>query len=53
MQHLSKKEPTGNFKWALALILVLGLVALIRCPAQDIPALVQAFGSWIPFQVQI
>ena len=29
MQHLKMKDPTGNIKWALALILVLGLTALI------------------------
>jgi hypothetical protein len=53
MHHLGKKEPTGNFKWVLALILVLGLVALIKCPPQEIPALVQAFASWIPFRIQV
>ena len=53
MQHLKMKDPTGNIKWALALILVLGLTALIKCPPREIPALVQAFGSWIPFRVQL
>ena len=53
MHHLGKKEPTGNFKWVIALVLVLGLVALIKCPAQEIPALVQAFGSWIPIRIQV
>ena len=41
---------------ALALvlvILVLGLVALIRCPAQEIPAAIQAFGSWLRISIQI
>jgi hypothetical protein len=53
MQHLTKKGPTGNFRWVIALVLVLGLVALIKCPAQEIPALVQAFGSWIPIRLQL
>jgi hypothetical protein len=28
-------------------LLILGLVALTRCPAGDIPAVVHAFGSWL------
>jgi hypothetical protein len=28
-------------------LLVLGLVALIRCPATDIPDVIRAFGTWV------
>jgi hypothetical protein len=35
------------------LILVLGLVALIRCHAQDIPAVIQALGSWLRISIHI
>jgi hypothetical protein len=39
---------------ALALVvLALGLVALIRCPAQDIPSVIRAFGSWLRISITI
>jgi hypothetical protein len=30
------------------LVLVLGLVAELRCPSQELPAVIQAFTSWVP-----
>jgi hypothetical protein len=29
------------------MILTMGLVAEFRCPPQDIPAVIRAFGSWL------
>jgi hypothetical protein len=34
-------------------VLVIALVALIRCPAVDIPAVIQAFGSWLRISISI
>jgi hypothetical protein len=34
-------------------VLVLGLVALIRCPAADIPAVIRAFGAWLQVSVRV
>jgi hypothetical protein len=48
-----KNRPTAAVVVLALLILVLGLVALIRCPAQDIPALIQAFGSWLRISIQV
>jgi hypothetical protein len=32
-------------------VLVLGLVALLRCPETDIAAVIQAFGSWLQVHI--
>lgn len=45
--------PTATALAFALVILVLGLVALIRCPAQEIAAVVQAFGSWLRISIQI
>jgi len=34
-------------------VLAIALVALIRCPAVDIPAVIQAFGSWLRISISI
>jgi len=34
-------------------ILVIALVAIIRCPATDIPAVIRALGSWLHVSVSI
>jgi hypothetical protein len=34
-------------------VLVIALVALIRCPAADIPAVIRAFGSWLRISIPI
>lgn len=34
-------------------MLVIALVAIIRCPAADIPAVIRAFGSWVRVSVSI
>ena len=32
-------------------VLILGLVALIRCPATEIPEVIRAFGAWLHVSV--
>jgi len=34
-------------------ILVLGLVAIIRGPAAEIPQVLQAFGSWLRISIRV
>lgn len=34
-------------------VLILGVVALIRCPATDIPEVIRAFGAWLHVSVRV
>jgi hypothetical protein len=34
-------------------VLTLGLVAIIRRPAGEIPQVVQAFGAWLRISIQV
>lgn len=34
-------------------VLILGLVAIIRCPAGEIPQLIGAFGAWLHISIQV
>jgi hypothetical protein len=52
MHYLKSGAVAIAMSFALVL-LVLGLVALIRCPAEDIPAVIQAFGSWLKISVHV
>ncbi len=53
MHSSPEKGPAATAK-AIALgILALVLIAEIRCLAQDIPALIQAIGSWLRISIRI
>jgi hypothetical protein len=45
MDYLLKAGVTGLGVGSVV-VLVLGLVALLRCDAKDIPAIVRAIASW-------
>ena len=45
LDYLLKAGVTGLGVGAVV-VLVLGLVALLRCDTKDIPAIVQAIASW-------
>ncbi len=34
-------------------LLILGLVALTRCPAEDIPEVIRAFGAWLRVAIDV
>jgi hypothetical protein len=55
MRNLSKgvdHATVATMSFALV-VLILGLVALIRCPAGDIPEVIRAFGAWLHVYVRI
>jgi hypothetical protein len=47
-----KSSPTVALA-VLLVILVLGIVALIRCPAEEIPELIRYLGTWIHVSVTL
>jgi hypothetical protein len=49
----SKNGLTATVVALASVIPVLGLVVLIRCHAQDIPAVIWAFGSWLRISIHI
>jgi len=50
-------QPTRNIATAVVAvaltIMVLGAIALFKCPSQEIPAAIEAFGSWLRISIKV